>query len=349
MYQILRSEVQNIADGNPMSIELINTLPLCVKAHLLSQQKSIQETKMEEGEGGKEGINSLEMKAAAAEEEASAAAAAAADDDDEKRTFGFDEDGTPTSYISILKIEQEDESIKYESYKISMRSVLYYFLEILQQRRICEAASNNDGRSRTLVNVHDWLLMNCPAYKDRCCFQTPPLYHTISTEETSKEEEEKLSSNAVIFQWYQPDIQIGLPSIDGFVLLGSGLDDNDARLAKVTLRVSSARQVCSMFSIARRGLEKAATATTDETKEAGINEARVALLNALRRAERVLVNRDDEIDHRPAKKIVKDNDLSVNCDEITIKLLESCFNIDVGASDENERVSEWFRTCILNQ
>merc|ERR1712166_789813 len=178
----------------------------------------------------------------------------------------------------------------------------------------------------------DWLLMNCPAYKDRCCFQTPPLYHTISTKETSKEEEEKLSSNAVIFQWYQPDIQIGLPSIDGFVLLGSGLDDNDARLAKVTLRVSSARRVCSMFSIARRGLEKAATATTDETKEAGINEARVALLNALRRAERVLVNREDEIDHRPAKKIVKDNDLSVNCDEITIKLLESCFNIDVGAS-----------------
>ena len=96
---------------------------------------------------------------------------------------------------------------------------------------------------------------------------------------------------------YQPDIQNGLPSIDGFVLLGSGHDDDGdaARLAKVTLRVSSARQVCSMFSIARRGLEKAAAATTEETKEAGVNEARVALLHALRRAERVLVNRDDEV------------------------------------------------------
>ena len=39
----------------------------------------------------------------------------------------------------------------------------------------------------------------------------------------------------------------------------------------------------------------------------------------------------------------------MNCDEITIKFLESCFNIDVGASAENERVSEWFRNCILNQ
>ena len=95
---------------------------------------------------------------------------------------------------------------------------------------------------------------------------------------------------------YQPDIQNGLPSIDGFVLLGSGHDDDGdaARLAKVTLRVSSARQVCSMFSIARRGLEKAAAAT-EETKEASVNEARVALLHALRRAERVLVNRDDEV------------------------------------------------------
>lgn len=224
----------------------------------------------------------------------------------------------------------------------------YYiiFLEILQQRRICEAAANNDGRSRTSVDLHGWLLTNCPAYKERCCFQTAPLYHNI----IEKEKEEELSSNAVIFQWYQPDIQNGLPSIDGFVLLGSGHDDDGdaARLAKVTLRVSSARQVCSMFSIARRGLEKAAAAT-EETKEASVNEARVALLHALRRAERVLVNRDDEIDHRPVKKFLEESDLSVNCDEITIKFLESCFNIDVGASAENERVSEWFRNCILNQ
>ena len=44
-----------------------------------------------------------------------------------------------------------------------------------------------------------------------------------------------------------------------------------------------------MFSLARRGLEKAASNENDPVlQEEGMNEARVALLNALRRAERIL-------------------------------------------------------------
>ena len=32
---------------------------------------------------------------------------------------------------------------------------MYYYLELLQQRRICNAATNNDGRSQTLVDLHE--------------------------------------------------------------------------------------------------------------------------------------------------------------------------------------------------
>ena len=165
----------------------------------------------------------------------SEAAAEAADegglDEDERRTVGFEEDGTPTQYVSTLDMEKEQEIVSFQSCEISLRSVvspcylffcffgcvwssylilvffslffcsflfffffyakkkLYYFLEILQQRRICEAAANNDGRSRTSVDLHGWLLTNCPAYKERCCFQTAPLYHNI----IEKEKEEEVS------------------------------------------------------------------------------------------------------------------------------------------------------------
>ena len=32
---------------------------------------------------------------------------------------------------------------------------MYYYLELLQQRRICNAATNNDGRSQTMVDLHE--------------------------------------------------------------------------------------------------------------------------------------------------------------------------------------------------
>jgi hypothetical protein len=104
-----------------------------------------------------------------------------------------------------------------------------------------------------------------------------------------------------------------------------------------------------MFSLARRGLEKAELAKENLVlKEEGENEARVALLNALRRAERVLVNRDDDVDHRLPKEIVTEEDLAVSCNEETIRFLENCFNIDSGASGNYDDVSNWFRESILN-
>jgi hypothetical protein len=220
---------------------------------------------------------------------------------------------------------------------------MYYYLELLQQRRICNAATNNDGRSQTMVDLHEWLMVHCSAYQERCCFTTPPLY---------VEEEEQLDQpdHAVIFQWYQPDTQDGPPAIDGFILLGSGEEEESsaAHLTKVTLRVSSTRQVCSMFSLARRGLEKAASNENDPVlQEEGMNEARVALLNALRRAERILVNRDDDVDHRIPKTTVAAEDLVVPCDDATITFLESCFNIDSGAIGEHKEASKWFRDTLL--
>ena len=96
------------------------------------------------------------------------------------------------------------------------------------------------------------------------------------------------------------------PVIDGFVLLGKGgtadgETDADAdgadlgsygTLAKVTLEVSVARELCAMFSSARRGLEKAAAAeaagSTPDVVATGNIEARGGLARALTRAARML-------------------------------------------------------------
>jgi len=168
---------------------------------------------------------------------------------------------------------------------------------------------------------------------------------------------------SVLFQWYQPDTMVGQPSVDGFVMLGSGSSTtesstesesttvSDPRLAKVNIRVSSARHVCGLFSQARRALEKSSMLSgKEEEKEVLRKTAQCVLLKAMRKGERVLCQREDEIDHRIEKTVltITDDDLyGVNCDEESIRFLESCFNIDSGACGENEGVAKWFRSCIL--
>ena len=159
---------------------------------------------------------------------------------------------------------------------------------------------------------------------------------------------------------------VGQPSVDGFVMLGSGSsttesstesesttvsESTDPRLAKVNIRVSSARHVCGLFSQARRALEKSSMLSgKEEEKEVLRKTAQCVLLKAMRKGERVLCQREDEIDHRIEKTVltITDDDLyGVNCDEESIRFLESCFNIDSGACGENEGVAKWFRSCIL--
>jgi hypothetical protein len=104
-----------------------------------------------------------------------------------------------------------------------------------------------------------------------------------------------------------------------------------------------------MFSSARRKVEEANNIDNIQNKDSLINDSKIALLNALRKAERVLFNQENEIDHRIPKKIVTDEDIyNIPCNEDTINLLESCFNIDSGAiNDQHNDVSKWFRDTLL--
>ena len=45
---------------------------------------------------------------------------------------------------------------------------MYYYLELLQQRRICNAATNNDGRSQTLVDLHEVSVHGIPPLGSVC-------------------------------------------------------------------------------------------------------------------------------------------------------------------------------------
>merc|ERR1711871_313265 len=129
-------------------------------------------------------------------------------------------------------------------------------------------------RAQSIVDIHNYLLEKAPAYGERCCFSEPPLFdEALPKEKGSGEDSESVtakelvSASTIIFQWYSPD---HVPStskqlIDGFVLLGKGQvvqedepDQADAgsfgSLAKVTLEVSAARELCAMFSSARNSL-----------------------------------------------------------------------------------------------
>ena len=82
----------------------------------------------------------------------------------------------PDAYTSPRIGETQKEAHELSSCEISIRSVLYYYLELLQQRRICEAAVNNDARSQSIVDIHNYLMEKAPAYAERCCFTEMPLF-----------------------------------------------------------------------------------------------------------------------------------------------------------------------------
>ena len=131
-------------------------------------------------------------------------------------------------------------------------------------------------------------------------------------------------------------------------------------MAKITLKVTAARRLCSMFSSARRGLEQAAQAP-ENLAEAQRAQARRALRAALRRAETLMrpaggaaeaAAAEDGLAAAEAEQDggeeVAEAELPVPCTSEAIRFLESCFNIDSGAhSDAYPECCRWFRACIF--
>merc|ERR1712166_659017 len=206
--------------GETLTEEELESLPSAILQHLVSQQlkliqdsldpeeeKKILQEKLEQEE--KDRLEKIENGDDAIDQEGEA----------NTKTPGFDEEGLPSLYVSPLEQELEVRNLELLKCTLSRRSVMYYYLELLQQRRICNAATNNDGRSSTIVILHEWLMVACPEYLSRCCYSVPPLFQTNAGEEgEGTTSEEPLAPNAIIFQWYEPDTQPNEhPGIDGFV------------------------------------------------------------------------------------------------------------------------------------
>lgn len=202
----------------------------------------------------------------------------------------------------------------------------------------------------------------------------------------------------MIFQWYTPDNEDGTskPVVDGYVLLGEGSQTSEeagdvascGTLAKVTIGVLEARELCAMFSSARRGLDKAADAEGTGSASHIIFDAKIKacgdLARALRRAERLLrpdsdkipesdsteeaaeramlISQDEEdaaesamsryresLNSAEAAEDGNDGGLRVPCESSVIQFLEKCFDIDSGShSDAHPRACDWLRECILD-
>jgi hypothetical protein len=132
MYTTLRSDVQDIASNEVLTAAELATLPTNIYKYLINAQLKIKEEGDEEIEDEtNETTNDIND---------------TNEDEMNKVPDGFTEDGTPVEYSSPLSMEEENYKAKAMKCIISRRSVMYYYLELLQQRRICNAATNNDGR-----------------------------------------------------------------------------------------------------------------------------------------------------------------------------------------------------------
>ena len=171
MYQVLRSEVQDIGSGDPLvAEELTGKVPSSVLRHIVEQQcRRKKEALGSDGDDPADVGDTAAAEAAASEASGSRPGSAA---ELEATALAY----RPDAYASPREGESQKEADELSSCEISMRSILYYYLELLQQRRICEAAVNNDARAQSIVDIHNYLMENAPAYAERCCFAEPPLF-----------------------------------------------------------------------------------------------------------------------------------------------------------------------------
>ena len=348
-YQFLRSNVQEIGSGDPIPMEeLEDAVPPSVLRHIVEQQC----LRKESDQGGLDDETDSGGVAVANDDTAASNASgsrpgSAAESDAAAMAY------RPEPYVSPRQGESQKDADELSSCEISMRSILYYYLELLQQRRICEAAVNSDARAQSIVDIHKYLLEKAPSYVEHCCFSEAPVFKERVPNESGELEEDgsepsmefvsclvislcffffsisnptphlssnplsparfhkfnpfQVSASTIIFQWYTPDRDNSSSTaeqrIDGYVLLGKGQASEDEEadnaepgsygtLAKVTLDVSAARELCAMFSSARNGLEKAAAAeaagvSSDLVADENI-EVRGKLARALSRASRLL-------------------------------------------------------------
>jgi hypothetical protein len=185
MYQILRSEVGDIASGEVLTQDEVNSLPPDVLSHLVHMQLEVDEEVKADQECQDQNTTTTTTTTNLEGE----------GENNVRSNSGFTEEGKPVLYVSPLAKEKEVFASKVEQCVLSMRTVMYYYLECLQQRRICSAASNNDGRSVTIVTLHNWLCENCPTYKSRCCFTSAKQILYRSSSSRMKEEEEDGENN----------------------------------------------------------------------------------------------------------------------------------------------------------
>ena len=167
MYQRLRSEVQDIGSGDQIPVEeLTSSVPPSVLRYLVEQQcnrTEANESLVDDAEGN---ASSKELKT---------------DENSSRPTSAVDSEAAamayrPETYASPRDSESQKDEEELASCEISMRSILYYYLELLQQRRICEAGINNDARAQSIVDIHNFLVEKAPAYKEKCCFLQPPIF-----------------------------------------------------------------------------------------------------------------------------------------------------------------------------
>lgn len=156
----------------------------------------------------------------------------------------------------------------------------------------------------------------------------------------------QIAPSAIVMQWYVPESDVGEKFINGFLLLGSGSDEDGdeagfGTLIKVTMQVADVRSVWAGFTQVRLALEKHSEANAEAAPTDEINNM---LLQQLKQAARFLRNATSGL--ATAEDFQTDSLPELQCTAEVISILEGFFEIDCGVMEQHPSVLHWLRAVF---
>jgi len=269
--------------------------------------------------------------------------------------------------------EEEKEPLELEDLipiAVDERSIILYYMSLVQTRRVADAAAANDGKFITIMEIHNYLRDNMEAYKENACFKLPA--QDGMDVEHVEQSEPVIEPFSIVSQYYLSSMEDGANAIEKvgddvvnmenpialFTLLGGTVEKdengniisaseleggdtenvtaNPGDLGRCIVNIEFIRKASKMFAeirLRRPSNDK----IVDVLKEI----AEVLKLSAVKAGMRPPHDTGDIVEFYG--KIIN------LIDEESLLVLEKVFDVDSGINAVNEGVSRWLRYCLLGE
>ena len=273
--------------------------------------------------------------------------------------------------------EEEKEPVELEDLvtaSVDQRSILLYYMSLVQTRRVADAAMANDNKFSTITEIHNYLQNNMESYKENVCFKVPPVLEE-GDEETSEESTGPvIEPFSIVSQYYlatsedannameyvnEDDEVVTMQNpIALFTLLGGTVEKDENGNV---INASEVEGDDAENGEANPGDLGRCIVSIDFVRKASKSFAEIRLrkpgndkiVSVLKEIAEVLKASAMKAGMRPASDDgdVMEFYLKVisMIDDEALLVLEKLFDIDLGINAVNEGVSRWLRYCLLGE